>query len=80
MPHPVVAPMLVWLGRLSYPRLFIATAILFFVSLLFPDPIPFVDELLLGLGTLLLANFKNRNRKPEEPSARPPIDGTARKE
>jgi hypothetical protein len=24
------------------------------------DPLPFVDELLLGLGTILLANWKDR--------------------
>ena len=76
MPNPIVAPLLVWLGRLSYPRLFVATAVMFMISLFFPDPIPFIDELLLGLGTLLLANFKNRNRQPDPPS-RPPIDGDA---
>ena len=74
MPNPIVAPLLVWLGRLSYPRLFVATCVLFIVNLIFPDPIPFIDELLLGLGTLLLANFKNRNRQPPP---RPPIDGDA---
>ncbi|TWI12096.1 hypothetical protein IP93_01377 [Lysobacter ruishenii] len=25
-----------------------------------PDAVPFIDEILLGLGTLLLANWKDR--------------------
>ena len=51
-----------WLGRLSFPRLFVVFALLFAVDLVVPDPIPFVDEILLGLGTLLFASWKNRKR------------------
>jgi len=36
------------------------TATLFVVDVLIPDFIPFIDEILLGLGTLVLANLKNR--------------------
>jgi len=60
MPNPLLAPLLRWVGRLSYPRLFTVTAVLFAVDVLVPDIIPFADELLLGLGTLLLANWKKR--------------------
>jgi len=60
MPNPLLAPLLRWVGRLSYPRLFLVTAVLFGVDVLVPDIIPFADELLLGLGTLLLANWKKR--------------------
>lgn len=72
MANPLLAPLLVWLGRLSYPRLFVVAGLLFVVNLFIPDPIPFFDELLLGLGTLLLANFKNRKDK----ATPPPIDGS----
>lgn len=58
MPSFFLAPLLRWLGRLSYPKLFLLTAVLFVGDMLVPDVIPFVDELLLGLGTLLLANWK----------------------
>lgn len=68
----LLAPLLRWFGRLSYPRLFALTAVLFVLSVLLPDPIPLVDELLLGLGTLLLANWKNRKDGGDE---RPPIEG-----
>lgn len=58
MPNPLLAPLLRWFGRLSYPKLFVLTAVLFVGDVLVPDVIPLVDELLLGLGTLLLANWK----------------------
>jgi hypothetical protein len=63
MPNPMLAPVLTFLGRLRYPQLFKLTALLFLVDLVVPDMIPFIDELLLGLGTLLLANWKRR-REP----------------
>ncbi len=72
MANPLIAPMLGFLGRLSYPRLFLLTATLFTVDLVIPDIVPFADELLLGLGTLLLANWKNRKSPPPvEPPAPP---------
>ena len=60
MANPLLAPVLRWLSRLSYPRLFTLAAVLFVVDLVVPDMIPLADELLLGLGTLLLANWKRR--------------------
>jgi len=60
MASPLLAPFLGFLGRLSYPRLFLVTAVLFVFDLIIPDFVPLADEILLGLGTLLLANFKNR--------------------
>lgn len=53
-------PLLNWARKLRYPTLFKITAMLFALDLLVLDPMPFVDEILLGLGTLLLANWKNR--------------------
>jgi hypothetical protein len=72
MPNPLLGPILRWFGRLSYPRLFLLAAALFVADTLIPDFIPFADELLLGLGTLLLANWKKR--KEPGTDARPPID------
>lgn len=72
MPNPLVAPAMRFLGRLSYPRLFVLAAALFAIDVVVPDFIPFADELLLGLGTLLLANWRRR----KEPG---PIDGRAGK-
>lgn len=47
-------------GRLRFPTLFLLTAILFVVNLVVADPLPFVDEILLGLATLLLGSWKER--------------------
>jgi hypothetical protein len=60
MPNPLLAPVMQFLSRLSYPRLFALTATLFALDLVIPDLVPFADEILLGLGTLLLANFRKR--------------------
>lgn len=61
MPTPLLVPFLAFARRLRYPTLFKVTAALFILTLVVPDPIPFVDEILLALGTLLLANWKNRD-------------------
>ena len=74
MRYLLLGPVLRWLGRLSYPRLFAVTAALFGLSLLIPDPVPLVDELLLGLGTLLLARLK---RPGDGRDSEPPIEGEA---
>ena len=62
MPNPLLAPVMRWLSRLSYPRLFLLAAVLFVVDLVVPDFVPLADEILLGLGTLLLANWKDRKK------------------
>ncbi|MBX9403572.1 hypothetical protein K4L06_19870 [Lysobacter sp. BMK333-48F3] len=73
MTNPLLAPLMGFLGRLSYPRLFMVAATLFALDVVVPDFIPFADELLLGLGTLLLANWKNR--KSPAPPLKPPAPG-----
>jgi len=64
MPNPMLTPVLLWARRLRHPTLFKLTAGLFLLTLLVPDPIPLADELLFGLGTLLLANWKRREPTP----------------
>lgn len=77
MPNPLVLPILNWARKLKHPALFKVTAVLFAISLLWPfDPIPFIDEIVLGLGTLLLANWKKR-RDERIPGQGEPIDGSA---
>lgn len=76
MANPLLLPLLGWARRLRYPTLFKLSAALFALTLFVPDPVPFVDEILLGLGTLLLANWKNR--KATAPGdGRRPFDGEA---
>ncbi len=61
MPGPLLLPVMSWAQKLRYPTLFKVTAALFAITLVIPDPVPFVDEILFGLGTLLLANWKRRS-------------------
>jgi len=78
VPNPLSVPLIAWLSRLSYPRIFMVTAVLFGVNLLIPDPILLIDEVLLGLATVVLAKRK-RAPKPGDGAPRPPIDGEARR-
>lgn len=65
MKRLLLAPFLRWAGRLRHPTLFKLTAAAFALSvLLSPDPIPFLDEIVLGLATLLFANWKDRSLPP----------------
>jgi hypothetical protein len=60
-------------GRLRFPQLFAFTGTLFLLDLLIPDLIPFADEMMLGLLTLMLGTWKKR--VPDEPpqGPKPPI-------
>lgn len=50
-------------GRLRSPVLFTLIAALFVFDLLIPDFVPFIDEILLAAGTVMLSRWK----KPEPP-------------
>ena len=50
--------MLKFLNGLRSWQLFVLAAVLFAVDVLVPDPIPFLDEALLGLLTYALARWK----------------------
>lgn len=44
--------------RLRYPHLFLIAGLCFVLDLVLPDGLPFLDELLLGLVTLVLALWR----------------------
>lgn len=73
----LLLPFLAWAGRLRYPTLFKLTAALFLVTLVLPDPVVLLDEVVLGMATLLLARWKTRNDPvvAEEPLPILTIDG-----
>jgi hypothetical protein len=68
MPSPAQGIISGFLTRLERPLLFKLAAGLFLVSLFIPDPIPFLDELLFGIITLLLSKQKTI----ETPASPPP--------
>lgn len=54
-------------SRLRYPTLFKIVAALFLVDLVVPDVVPFYDEILLALATLLLGSFKSGRKATSDP-------------
>ena len=68
---PLIAAILQFAGGLKFRQLFLITAALFLLNLVIPDPIPFFDELILGLLALLFASWKRNDvqkRPPADPS------------
>jgi hypothetical protein len=59
-------------SRLRFPKLLALTAVVFVLDLIFPDVIPFADEILLGLITLLLGTLKKRNRDNNQITSKNP--------
>ncbi|MEM8960807.1 MAG: DUF6116 family protein [Acidobacteriota bacterium] len=53
------------LRRLKYPWLLALVAGLFVVDVLIPDPIPLLDELMIGTLTVLLAMWRERPKEGE---------------
>lgn len=77
-----LAPFFNWARKLKHPTLFKLVGILFVINLFVPDAIPLIDEILLGLGTLLLASWKDRNKPADAPASgdgNPPIDSSAKR-
>lgn len=72
------------LARLGPRRLAWVFGILFVVNLLVPDPIPIVDELLLGLLTLILSQWRAPSAQDPTPATdatgKPPMKNVTPKE
>ena len=86
MPNPITNRVLGFLSKLSFPRLFLITAALFVLDTAIPDFIPFADEILLGLGALILSNWQKPKQggalidvePPPPPPPPPPASDGAR--
>ena len=53
-------------NQLRFRNLFFMVIGLFFVDLLLPDFIPFIDEIILGLLAIILANWKKERNQDKE--------------
>ena len=53
-------------NQLRFRNLFFMVISLFFIDLLLPDFIPFIDEIILGLLAIILANMKKERNQGEE--------------
>jgi len=56
-------------SRLKFPQLFAVMLCLFLFDLVVPDLVPFIDEILLGLGAALFGLWR-------EPASGAPASGT----
>ncbi len=78
MTHPATGPLMGFASRLKFPTLFFITLGLWAINLVIPDPLPLVDEIVMGLLTLMLATWKNSKQPP--PSTGATIEGESRRE
>lgn len=60
-----------FLARLRFPQLFMLAAGLFVLDLIVPDFFPFIDEILLAIGTLVLGSMQKTGEA--RPRDKPPI-------
>jgi hypothetical protein len=58
--------------RLRFPQLFAFTGTLFLLDMLIPDLIPFMDEMMLGLLTILLGTWR-KDSPVEDNLPKPPV-------
>lgn len=55
-------------ARLRFPTLFAIVSVIFLIDLFVPDLIPFADEVLLGLLTVLLGTLRSEKARRESRS------------
>lgn len=53
-------------NQLKFRNLFFLVTGLFLIDLLLPDFIPFIDEIVLGLMAIILANWKKERNQDKE--------------
>lgn len=63
--------------KVSTHKLALVVGFLFALDFVTPDPLPFIDEIVLLTLTILLARWQNRGATPVEvttpPTAKPPV-------
>lgn len=57
-----------FLERRRFPTLMLLGAVLFVANLLVPDPLPFVDEALMLIATVLIGSVRSKKKSAEEPA------------
>ncbi len=64
-------------ARLRFPHLLLVTGLLFAIDLVIPDGLPFLDELFLGLMTLLFAAWRGDGADEAAEGAPDPVAASA---
>jgi hypothetical protein len=65
-PATLVSTFLAYANKLKFRNLFFIVSALFISDLIIPDFIPLIDEIILGLLAIVLANWKEERRNPEK--------------
>lgn len=55
-----------YVSRLSFPYLFALFSGLFLLDLFFPDPVPFLDEAILGTLAVMLGMWRDKREAKEK--------------
>ena len=67
-PQALIGLFLAFANQLKFRNLFIIIIALFLIDLLVPDFIPLIDEIILGLLAIILANWKKDPHRDKEGS------------
>ena len=65
-PTSIVSMFLAFANQLKYRNLFLIIISLFVIDLFVPDFIPLIDEIILGLLAIILANWKKERKQEKE--------------
>ena len=63
---PIIETFLKNANQLKFKNLFFLVISLFIIDLLVPDFIPYIDEIILGLLAIILANWKKERKQDDE--------------
>ena len=55
-----------FLERRRFPTLMLLGAVLFIANLLVPDPLPFVDEILMLIATVAIGSVRSKKKSPKD--------------
>ena len=62
-PASIINLFLAYASQLRFKNLFLIIICLFILDLLIPDTIPMIDEIILGLMAIILANWKKEKEE-----------------
>ncbi len=65
-PRALITLFLAFANELKYKNLFLIVIGLFALDLFIPDFIPLIDEIILGLLAIILANWKGERKQEKE--------------
>ena len=65
-PTSIIGLFLKRTNQLKFKNLFFLVTGLFLIDLLLPDFLPFIDEIILGLMAIILANWKKERNQNKE--------------